>query len=72
MPIGMGVANPKFVKGGIKLKKAKHCKTKWGCLRVSINEKSQGCIMKVTRGLRSVYKCVSSASARVASSNIVY
>ena len=25
MPTGMGVANPKFVKGGRKLKKEKHC-----------------------------------------------
>ena len=25
MSIGMGVANPKFVKGGRKIKKAKHC-----------------------------------------------
>ena len=25
MPIGMGVTDPKFVKGGRKLKKAKHC-----------------------------------------------
>ena len=25
MPTGMGVTNPKFVKGGRKLKKAKHC-----------------------------------------------
>ena len=25
MPIGMGVNDPKFVKGGRKLKKTKHC-----------------------------------------------
>ena len=25
MPIGMGVTDPKFIKGGRKLKRAKHC-----------------------------------------------
>ena len=25
MPIGMGVTDPKFIKGGRKLKKTKHC-----------------------------------------------